>query len=498
MATTTWKQLVYDFASAVKYLEGGGEKIEVGQLASKITSINRVGNITITPKISSQNIPNNTYIYGSGITIDPYPEYMAEAYSYRHWLLLSTGKTSYNNLNINIAGITYCDGTYLAIGYDGSNNIYKLYKTDPSNTWTSVKFISGNSRPYNPSSITCDGTTVWISNTSAYEDRHTLLQSLSDFKSTTTSLSYYAKSNVKFYDSVSYNGQIWIVGGIDDGTTYSAASLMNIEAGSTSTKNITHGSINGNNMKETFLRKCCMYNTYPMAITFNGTYTYKNNISTHSVNGIFTIADNFMSTACAQLGEYFAVAGTHDDGTYIYYAKGDPGSFKFDRVKISSEKFSNMKLAYVSNFYILAYVDAVSPGMEGANTRFWASEDIATKRGISGLQPQISDGFIVNRMIAVDTDLLLAGSLNSKTYSLYIDLRDRLTFTIDGKSYYADDGMTWEDWVLSNYNTAGLRSDEENDWIVQTEMEAVCDSYSSPVSPRDTILANTEYTIIGQ
>lgn len=37
-----------------------------------------------------------------------------------------------------------------------------------------------------------------------------------------------------------------------------------------------------------------------------------------------------------------------------------------------------------------------------------------------------------------------------------------ISFKIDGTSYQADDEMTWEEWVASDYNTAGLTSDGTN------------------------------------
>lgn len=65
MATTTWKQLVYDFADAIRTLFGTTDKIPVGQLASKISSIPKQGAKTIVPSTSTQTIAGGTYLSGS-------------------------------------------------------------------------------------------------------------------------------------------------------------------------------------------------------------------------------------------------------------------------------------------------------------------------------------------------------------------------------------------------------------------------------------------------
>lgn len=69
MATTTWKQLVYDFADAVRKLLGTTDKIPVGQLASKINSIPTQAKTYIKPGKSAQVAASaGTYLRGD-ITI---------------------------------------------------------------------------------------------------------------------------------------------------------------------------------------------------------------------------------------------------------------------------------------------------------------------------------------------------------------------------------------------------------------------------------------------
>ena len=66
-----------------------------------------------------------------------------------------------------------------------------------------------------------------------------------------------------------------------------------------------------------------------------------------------------------------------------------------------------------------------------------------------------------------------------------------ISFTLDGKGYQAEEGMTWADWVASEYNTGRYRADGYY----------VSDEYSNPIEnsadvwqyPTDYIIANESY-----
>ena len=65
MATTTWKQVVYDVANAVRTLLGTTGTIQVGQLAGKISGITRKSAATYTPSTSAQTIAAGQYLAGA-------------------------------------------------------------------------------------------------------------------------------------------------------------------------------------------------------------------------------------------------------------------------------------------------------------------------------------------------------------------------------------------------------------------------------------------------
>lgn len=67
-----------------------------------------------------------------------------------------------------------------------------------------------------------------------------------------------------------------------------------------------------------------------------------------------------------------------------------------------------------------------------------------------------------------------------------------ISFTIEGTQYYADDGMTWGEWVDSKYNTDGYKRSGlgESPIITQNETGWISESFA------DTIIINEyNYTI---
>lgn len=83
---------------------------------------------------------------------------------------------------------------------------------------------------------------------------------------------------------------------------------------------------------------------------------------------------------------------------------------------------------------------------------------------------------------------------------------DLISFTIDGTSYQAEDGMTWEEWISSPYNTDGFKRAGETNPDVQGTVKPRADSvvtadsgYSSGMVLYyyDTILAKFIPTLVG-
>lgn len=68
--------------------------------------------------------------------------------------------------------------------------------------------------------------------------------------------------------------------------------------------------------------------------------------------------------------------------------------------------------------------------------------------------------------------------------------KKKINFTIDGKSYEADEGMTWEQWVNSTYNTDGffIRADSS-----RLELVDKTKNYTLTIIPTNTITADETY-----
>ena len=71
-----------------------------------------------------------------------------------------------------------------------------------------------------------------------------------------------------------------------------------------------------------------------------------------------------------------------------------------------------------------------------------------------------------------------------------------ITFTIDGTTYQAEEGMTWEEWVNSEYNidmTFGI--DEFLGDSITTGASYV-GTKTDYVRPSDLIIANYQYLLV--
>lgn len=77
-------------------------------------------------------------------------------------------------------------------------------------------------------------------------------------------------------------------------------------------------------------------------------------------------------------------------------------------------------------------------------------------------------------------------------------VRQTITFTIGGTTYYAEEGMTWGEWVDSEYNTGGFYLGYISGWngIVTTDdITAVYGTDGNFVHEPHKITADTSYKI---
>ena len=347
---------------------------------------------TVIPNQSTQTVKPSSGKLLSKVTVKPIPEILSEEWGSKHKAILNGGTSSVNNLDITIKCMTYYDRYLLALGSDANGDLYKLYTVSPKSAWTVVKLA--NNRNYPATGIACDGTNVWVSvDSGGYKNRIILYQALSDFMSSDSSTYYYyANSTIYFHDAVAYNNRMWLVGQYVGGE---ALTCMNTSDGGSSVVYNAPPSV------AKPLIKCCMYNAYPVAITADGYYIHKASITEQNVSGLFQIASGFTSKCVAQMGDYLCVAGTKSDGTYLYYAKGTPGSLTWSYIKISSSVVTPIGLAYVNGLYVMVYIDT------DGKTRYWCSTGLAME-GVYGINSR-NASFVAQAIGVSENTMLVAG-----------------------------------------------------------------------------------------
>lgn len=70
-----------------------------------------------------------------------------------------------------------------------------------------------------------------------------------------------------------------------------------------------------------------------------------------------------------------------------------------------------------------------------------------------------------------------------------------INFTIGGKSYQAEEGMTWNDWVSSNYNTNSYSLKYGSNVIDSTGLYVVPSGTNTAVLYYDDIISNGRYEL---
>ena len=94
----------------------------------------------------------------------------------------------------------------------------------------------------------------------------------------------------------------------------------------------------------------------------------------------------------------------------------------------------------------------------------------------------ISNGKFIDNITFIVEFLSVSDSIQEDNTAL-------ITFRIDSKEYYAVEGMTWSDWVNSDYNTFGATLD--GIYVVQGDNDILLNGAS--VEDTDTIISNGDY-----
>ena len=235
---------------------------------------------------------------------------------------------------ITVKGITYYDGFWYAVGNDSAGDAYKLYGSTLGNL-TAVKI--GTGRNYPATGIVCDGTYVFIvCAAGSYNNRVALRQTVADFLSSDTTLNAYANATYYYSAACRVTGNYkFAFGGYVNGDGGAFALI--------SGTSLTWFGVAAN-IKEAFV-DCCAFNETAVAVTPSGYVGWFKDLTGASYKNNKRA---FLQGAqrCRQMGDYFCVACTKDDGTYLYYTSGDPINDVYGSLKITDEVLTIVGMAY--------------------------------------------------------------------------------------------------------------------------------------------------------
>ena len=120
-----------------------------------------------------------------------------------------------------------------------------------------------------------------------------------------------------------------------------------------------------------------------------------------------------------------------------------------------------------------------------------SKDSIATKNGTSVFTFNISLKEVSNDYPDVSD---MAPNLSIK---FNLAKKSLISFTIKDTAYQAEEGMTWEQWVNSKYNTRGFYGGGSNNVTIDyPEYSYVCVN-NEPVSLNDIIVSNFAYKLLG-
>lgn len=104
---------------------------------------------------------------------------------------------------------------------------------------------------------------------------------------------------------------------------------------------------------------------------------------------------------------------------------------------------------------------------------------------------------LVPKVLDIETGVDNSEEIYTELLNMTFGEDSLITFTIDGTEYQAVEGMTWEEWVNSDYNTYGfIKTSLGNPYIANPYIENVYSAVyyiNIPVTPSDTIISNENY-----
>ena len=269
-------------------------------------------------------------------------------------------------------------GGYVWIaGNDSAGDAYFGYFSTLTNGWPSINYCKvADNRKYPVRAIGFAGRNLEYlyiyTDSNAYNNRR-IIRISNPVDINIANYNYFTEATYSYTDATSHDGSIWAMTGTKR-TSYV------LQSNQTTVGYSDHSSLSHN------YSKCCMYNSYPIAISTDGYYTYKSSITSTTVAGEWQIASGITCHDVAQIGDRLCVLCTREgSGTYLYHTGGTPGSFMWSYRMISNSTTPPIGITYANGLTIVAYI-------ENGHVRFWASSDI-TSSGTNIHNDNLTSGF---------------------------------------------------------------------------------------------------------
>ena len=239
---------------------------------------------------------------------------------------------------VTLKAISYYDGYWYAVGNDSAGDLYKLYGATTSSL---SAYKIGSSRNYPATGVVCDGTYVWICcATGSYSNRILLRQTVSEFRSSNTSLGTYTSTTANYADMCRINSTYTFLFG---GYASSSGGMIGKITNGTTTAALNSGF--ASSVPEALVSGCA-YNETAVAVTNGGYIVWWQDPSKTT----FRFKQRpYMAGAqkVQQMGNYLCVGATKSDGTYLYFTDVDLINNDFAGFKLTDEQLTIIGMAYV-------------------------------------------------------------------------------------------------------------------------------------------------------
>lgn len=302
---------------------------------------------------------------------------------------------------ITVKALCYYDGYWYGAGNDSAGDLYKLCGTTAS-ALTAYKIAS--SRAYPVKGIACDGTYVWICNSSgAYSGRKMLYQTVDRYRASSGEYNYYTFSTMPslvFNEACSVNdaslGPCVFAAGVSDGKGVVSSFPTNLQ----------NSKYYGFAAVPEFV-SCCNWNETATFIATNGHICKHIGNNTYSGQTFACLQDAKMVRA---MNGNLVIACVKTNGTYLYWFRSEDttdGSYNPLGFKITDEVLTIIGMAYAGGLYTVVGVN--SSGV----TKVWQSTDL-NDHGIYGQVVTLTSGYTPRVMATDGTNICILADNGTK------------------------------------------------------------------------------------